>query len=65
MLKNRLSVTLPRVKNFLTELRNAEAARLPVGVAGFCWGGQHLVHLASEPPRKSGTNNNNNSIKPS
>ena len=62
MLKNRLGVTLPRVKNFLTELRNAEAARLPVGVAGFCWGGQHLVHLAAEPPRNSGANNN--SIKP-
>lgn len=50
MYKNRLSVTMPRVKSFLTELRKAEAAKLPVGVAGFCWGGQHLVQLASEAP---------------
>ena len=41
---------MPRVKNFLVELRKAEAAKLPVGVAGFCWGGQHLVLLANEEP---------------
>jgi dienelactone hydrolase len=48
MFKNRLSVSMPRVVSFLTELRKAEAVKLPVGVAGFCWGGQHLVHLACE-----------------
>jgi dienelactone hydrolase len=53
MVKNRLSVTMPRVMDFLTKLREAEAANLPVGVAGFCWGGQHTVHLAAEPPSNS------------
>lgn len=50
MFSNRLSVTLPRVINFLTEIRKTEAAKLPVGVAGFCWGGPHLVQLASKAP---------------
>lgn len=53
MFKNRLSITMPRVMSFLTELRKAEAAKLPVGVAGFCWGGQHVVHLAAEAPSDS------------
>ncbi len=38
---------------FLTELSKAEAAKLPVGVAGFCWGGQHIVRLATEAPSDS------------
>lgn len=50
MFKNRLSVTMPRVISFLTELRKAEAMKLPVGVAGFCWGGGHLIQLAAEKP---------------
>jgi dienelactone hydrolase len=53
MFKNRFSLTMPRVMSFLIELRKAEAAKLPVGVAGFCWGGQHLVHLAAEAPSNS------------
>lgn len=44
---------MPRVTNFLTELRKAEGARLPLGVAGFCWGGQHVVHLVTEVPSSS------------
>jgi dienelactone hydrolase len=48
MFKNRLSVTMPRVMSFLAQLRQAEAAKLPLGVAGFCWGGPHLVQLAKE-----------------
>lgn len=50
MIKNRQSVTMPRVMGFLTELRKTEASNLPLGVAGFCWGGLHAVHLAAEPP---------------
>jgi len=53
MFKNRLSVSMPRVMSFLTKLREAEAAKLPVGVAGFCWGGQHLVRLATDAPSDS------------
>lgn len=41
MINNRISVTIPRVIDVLTKPRQAEAANLPVGVAGFCWGGQH------------------------
>lgn len=44
---------MPRVESFLTELRKAEAANLPVGVAGFCWGGKHAVQLASEVPSET------------
>lgn len=59
MLKNRLGVTMPRVKSFLTGLRQAEAANLPVGVAGFCWGGQHVIQLAAEAP---GEHNNGKAL---
>jgi dienelactone hydrolase len=53
LFKNRLSVTTPRVITFLTAIHKAEAAELPVGVAGFCWGGQHVVQLAAEMPGDS------------
>lgn len=53
LIKNRMSVTMPRVIDFLTKLRQAEAANLPVGVAGFCWGGLHTIQLAAEAPGNS------------
>lgn len=53
LFRNRLSVTIPRVTNFLTEIHKSEAAELPVGAAGFCWGGQHIVQLAAEMPGDS------------
>lgn len=31
---------------FLTSLRQNEAANLPIGAAGYCWGGKHVVLLA-------------------
>ncbi|KAI9737811.1 MAG: hypothetical protein M1834_009180 [Cirrosporium novae-zelandiae] len=37
---------MPRVRSFFTALRNNEAANLPLGVAGYCWGGKPSVHLA-------------------
>lgn len=30
----------------MTSLRQNEGKSLPVGVAGFCWGGKHVVNLA-------------------
>jgi dienelactone hydrolase len=48
LIKNRLSVTLPIVKSFLAQIRADEAVKgLPLGVAGFCWGGKHTVLLAN------------------
>lgn len=41
--RNRASVTMPSVIRFFTALRANET--LPVGVAGFCWGGKHTVLL--------------------
>jgi dienelactone hydrolase len=43
---NRFSVSMPIVKNFFTAVRQNEGARLPIGAAGFCWGGKHTVNLA-------------------
>jgi dienelactone hydrolase len=34
------------VKSFFTAVRENEGAHLPIGAAGFCWGGKHTVHLA-------------------
>ena len=43
MIMTRPSVCRPRIFNFLAALRSDEAANLPVGVAGFCWGGKYVV----------------------
>lgn len=34
------------MKRFFEQLRKEEASALPVGAAGFCWGGKHTVLLA-------------------
>lgn len=45
--RNRLGVCWPRVTKFLKELREDQtAAALPVGIAGFCWGGLHAIKLS-------------------
>ncbi|KAI2633398.1 dienelactone hydrolase family protein [Xylaria nigripes] len=43
---NRPGKTFPIVKAFMESLRANEAAHLPVGVTGYCWGGKHVVLLA-------------------
>ncbi|KAL8724018.1 MAG: hypothetical protein Q9181_007024 [Wetmoreana brouardii] len=45
----RFSVTWPRVHDFVTAVRTKEARDLPLGAAGYCWGGKHVVNLASLP----------------
>ncbi|KAI0912615.1 Alpha/Beta hydrolase protein [Ustulina deusta] len=38
--------TIPIVKSFMESLRRNEAAHLPTGITGYCWGGKHVVSLA-------------------
>lgn len=38
----------PRITSFLTSLREEKGASLPVGVAGFCWGGLHAIYLTHD-----------------
>ncbi|KAL8916990.1 MAG: hypothetical protein Q9208_008245 [Pyrenodesmia sp. 3 TL-2023] len=42
--QNRISVAWPRILAFFTALRSSTS--LPIGAAGFCWGGRHVVVLA-------------------
>ncbi len=37
----------PKVKSWFEQLRKAEGDTLPIGAAGFCWGGKHTVLLAA------------------
>lgn len=37
--------SFPTVKTFFDAFRKDEGAGLPVGVAGFCWGGKHTISL--------------------
>ncbi|KAL9611709.1 MAG: hypothetical protein Q9167_003671 [Letrouitia subvulpina] len=48
MYRNRFSLSWPRVTTFLKVLREDKGATLPVGIAGFCWGGQHTVKLCHD-----------------
>ncbi|KAL6364614.1 hypothetical protein LRP88_02017 [Fusarium phalaenopsidis] len=46
MIRNRFSKTYPITKSFFEKLRKAEGSTLPVGVAGFCWGGKLAILLS-------------------
>jgi dienelactone hydrolase len=48
--RNRLSVCWPRVTKFLGEIREDKDIALPVGIAGFCWGGLHAIKLSHNLP---------------
>ncbi|KAF2156541.1 alpha/beta-hydrolase [Myriangium duriaei CBS 260.36] len=48
MIRNRFAVAWPKVTSFLSALREDKGARLPVGVAGFCWGGLHVLTLTHD-----------------
>lgn len=57
MFFTRLAVTQPRVYKFFHDLRDHEAASLPVGAAGFCWGGKFVFLLCSASEKATnGTN---------
>ena len=42
---NRASISEPRVFGFLKALKQNEAKQLPIGTAGFCWGGPFVTKL--------------------
>ncbi|KAF9885832.1 hypothetical protein FE257_012304 [Aspergillus nanangensis] len=46
MFLNRFGKSWPIVRSFFESVRQNEGARLPIGVAGFCWGGKHAIYLA-------------------
>lgn len=48
LIVNRFGVSWPKVTSFLAALREEQGASLPVGVAGFCWGGLHAIKLAHD-----------------
>lgn len=39
----------PLLHSFFTSLRANEGSQLPLGVAGFCWGGKHAIDLTHAP----------------
>lgn len=45
---NRWSLCWPRITSFMKAVREGEGASLPVGAAGFCWGGKHVMVLAHD-----------------
>lgn len=46
MMYSQFGKTWPTVKGFVSAVRENEGASLPIGAAGFCWGGKHAVNLA-------------------
>lgn len=46
LLRNRVGKTYPIVEGFFEQLRKDEGAELPIGAAGFCWGGKHTLLLS-------------------
>ena len=48
IIRNRQSVSWPIISTWTHALRANEAATLPVGAAGFCWGGKHVFLLCRD-----------------
>ncbi|RDW81333.1 dienelactone hydrolase family protein [Aspergillus mulundensis] len=47
MIRNRPAKSYPLVESFFVSLRQSpEGQRLPIGAAGFCWGGKHTLLLS-------------------
>jgi dienelactone hydrolase len=42
---NKFPKSWPKVTSWLEALRNSPEAHLPIGAAGFCWGGKHTINL--------------------
>jgi dienelactone hydrolase len=52
--RNRWSVAWPKVQSFFDAIRCDEGSNLPIGAAGFCWGGKHAICLAHELKASNG-----------
>ncbi|KAK3318108.1 Alpha/Beta hydrolase protein [Apodospora peruviana] len=55
MVRNSIGKSHPIVKDFFVKLRKDQLEKkdgsgLPIGAAGFCWGGKHALLLARRPP---------------
>ena len=46
MYYNRAAVSAPKIQSYFHSVRQADPS-LPIGAAGFCWGGKHTIDLAS------------------
>ncbi|EHK16185.1 uncharacterized protein TRIVIDRAFT_39931 [Trichoderma virens Gv29-8] len=46
IVRNRFSVSMTKVQSFIEAIRHSSEAHLPLGAAGFCWGGLHVLALA-------------------
>jgi dienelactone hydrolase len=47
MLTNTPGRAYPGIRDFFKALRTAEGATMPVGAAGYCWGGKFVVLMAA------------------
>ncbi|PNS16646.1 Protein AIM2 [Sphaceloma murrayae] len=55
MVRNRAGAVMPGITNFFRALRENEAATLPIGAAGFCWGGMPVVKLCHDVIQAGGS----------
>jgi dienelactone hydrolase len=46
LFRNRPTKAWPLIETFFKAVREKEGSSLPIGAAGFCWGGKHTVRLA-------------------
>lgn len=54
LVRNRESISMPKVQTYFEAIRASEEVSLPVGAAGFCWGGLHALKLASGMSMRDG-----------
>lgn len=54
MVRNRPAKSFPVVKGFFAALRKEVGPSIPIGAAGFCWGGKHAVLLANPEHKVEG-----------
>ena len=53
---NEFSISWPKVTSWLEALRSSGEGEMPVGAAGFCWGGKHTINLCHGTKSTKGVN---------
>lgn len=53
MFLNRLAVTKPRIYKWIQDLQAENTNDLPVGAAGYCWGGKFVFLLCSDSEKSA------------